>query len=105
MFGFIYSFVDNPNPKASNISWSRRAKVYRVAFQIEKRLDYLIEADIVMLATRRRFVGNGEVFDQVGSESMTLKLAPKEKKRVEHDVAVKDWGRVTFVTVHAAARW
>jgi hypothetical protein len=102
--GLIYTLVDNPNPKVSNVRLRRHANDYRVAFQIENRLNYVIEADIVMLATMRRFVGDGEVFDQVGSETMTLKLAPREKKRVEHDVAAKDRGIVTFVTVHAAAR-
>jgi len=100
----IFALIDDRDIKVSNIAWSRSADTYRVTFQLENGLDYLVKADVFMLATRNRFIGKGEVFEKAGSDSITLELNPNEIKQVEHHVPATEWGRITFVTVNAVRR-
>ena len=61
----------------------------------------MLEAQIIIVAGRLQGVGDGQVFEQIGHEPMTVILEPREKKNIEHDVAVAQWGRVDIINVNA----
>ena len=87
--------------RISRINWAQLGNKYKIQFHIENRSNRLLEAQIDIVATRRRSTGDGIVYDQIGREPMTAILEPREKKNIKHDVAVAQWGRVDIINVNA----
>jgi hypothetical protein len=62
----------------------------------------LLEAQIIIVAGKLQGVGDGQIFEQIGREPMTVILEPREKRNIEHDVAVTQWGPfVGIINVNA----
>jgi len=64
----------------------------------------LLEAQINIIAGRLQGNGDGQSFVQIGHEPMTVILEPREKRNIEHDVAVTLWGPfVSIINVNASS--
>jgi hypothetical protein len=87
--------------RISRINWAQLGDKYKIQFHIENRSNRLLEAQIDIVATRRRSTGDGIVYDQIGREPMSVILEPREKKNIEHNVAVAQFGIADIITVNA----
>jgi hypothetical protein len=90
--------------RISRINWAQLGDKYKIQFHIENRSNRLLEAQINIVAGRLQGAGDGQVFQQIGHEPMTVILEPREKKNIEHDVVVTQWGPfVNIINVKASS--
>ena len=86
--------------RISRVNWAQLGDKYKIQFHIENRSNRLLEAQIDIVATRRQSPGDGIVYNQIGHEPMSVILEPREKKNIEHDVAVAQLGIADIITVN-----
>jgi hypothetical protein len=87
--------------RISRVNWTLLGDKYKIKFHIENRSNRLLEAQIDIVATKRQSPGDGIVYNQLGHEPMSVILEPREKKNIEHDVAVAQLGIADIITVNA----
>lgn len=87
--------------RISRFNWAPVGDKYKIQLHIENRSNRLLEAHINIIAARRLFIGDGQAFEQIGNEPMTVSLEPREKKNIEHDVSIARWGIVDIISVKA----